>query len=509
MHSVLVHSASSSGLDDLAGHTSDSSSSRPVTRGRSDSLHKRTHDAHAHGQHVTNVAPAAHHDADTNGRSDAHPKRDRGLFLRKLNTQMQRWWIQISAQAHTIRQKRIVFAVLCGCALFVLFCISAVSFNASVRLYHSMFSDACDGVVRQQFQLPRGNPRHPSQCPAHSSHTCVTRNSTTGSQESTDPGQSNCLVLVVPNYVHFVYGLGPVEEFPLLFHLSLASAVNVQKAERVYFHYNRLPTGQWWDRSVEVLGSHLVLHQVPNFDTIFGQPITHYAHKSDVIRLQALIEHGGIYVDLDVIFVRPLTLLRQFHLVMGEEAIAPGWWNAVKTTVGIDSRMEWYARARGINGMANAVIVSEPNNPFVTQWYESYREFEQERWSEQCCEVPLKMANNDPTALLRLSSDSFFLPQYEQLESFFTEDRWDFEGNWLVHMWHHKSETTYLPLYVENLEDILNEDHPITSFKRVARAALKGPRNLKNPEQQAQALEVKRPHQLRKVAQPAMRHRNR
>lgn len=37
---------------------------------------------------------------------------------------------------------------------------------------------------------------------------------------------------------------------------------------------------------------------------VFGNPVWHYAHKADVIRLEALKEFGGIYLDVDVLVTR-------------------------------------------------------------------------------------------------------------------------------------------------------------------------------------------------------------
>ena len=34
---------------------------------------------------------------------------------------------------------------------------------------------------------------------------------------------------------------------------------------------------------------------------IFNNKLTRYAHKADIIRLQKLLEHGGIYLDIDVL----------------------------------------------------------------------------------------------------------------------------------------------------------------------------------------------------------------
>ena len=39
---------------------------------------------------------------------------------------------------------------------------------------------------------------------------------------------------------------------------------------------------------------------------IHGRPLRHHAHQADVLRLQILLEQGGIYLDMDTIVVRPL-----------------------------------------------------------------------------------------------------------------------------------------------------------------------------------------------------------
>jgi hypothetical protein len=73
----------------------------------------------------------------------------------------------------------------------------------------------------------------------------------------------------------------------------------------VYFHYHYEPSGFWW----ETIKPKLTLHQVSIPESIFGNPIHHFAHKADVIRLEVLLEYGGIYLDLDTICVRPLAPL--------------------------------------------------------------------------------------------------------------------------------------------------------------------------------------------------------
>jgi mannosyltransferase OCH1-like enzyme len=47
-----------------------------------------------------------------------------------------------------------------------------------------------------------------------------------------------------------------------------------------------------------------------------GRPLYHVAHKADVVRLQALKETGGIYLDLDTISVKTIDRLLDHPFAM-------------------------------------------------------------------------------------------------------------------------------------------------------------------------------------------------
>lgn len=46
------------------------------------------------------------------------------------------------------------------------------------------------------------------------------------------------------------------------------------------------------------------LRKVRDVTEIWGNPVLHFAHKADVIRLEALKEFGGVYLDVDVLITR-------------------------------------------------------------------------------------------------------------------------------------------------------------------------------------------------------------
>lgn len=104
-----------------------------------------------------------------------------------------------------------------------------------------------------------------------------------------------------------------------MYHLSIAAALLHQKPERIYLHYRTMPHGSWWDDTVKLCGPVLRLRRVPSLNQIFGRPIFHFAHKSDVLRLEILIQYGGIYLDLDMVLVRSLDPLRMMPTVLAEE----------------------------------------------------------------------------------------------------------------------------------------------------------------------------------------------
>jgi mannosyltransferase OCH1-like enzyme len=52
---------------------------------------------------------------------------------------------------------------------------------------------------------------------------------------------------------------------------------------------------------------------------IFGQKITEVFHQGDVAKLEVLREHGGIYLDYDVIVVNSFNPLRRYPATYGEK----------------------------------------------------------------------------------------------------------------------------------------------------------------------------------------------
>lgn len=263
----------------------------------------------------------------------------------------------------------------------------------------------------------------------------------------------------------------------------MAAAFHVQRPERILLHCYNEPHGPWWDETKKLCGNTLELHLLAPVTAIFGRPLRHYAHKSDVVRLEALLEHGGIYLDIDVVLVHSLDVLRVYHTVLAEEgqqhllasvrwplracsaarrltacvrvcvlrcacsAIAPGALNRVLTTLG-DGYGDVWSRARGVSGMANAVILAVPQSPFLHRWYDEYRNFDDSSWDYHSCKLPLLLHQQYPGEAITMAASGFFIPQAEDMPEFLAErsessqaGSWDFDTNWAVHLWNHRMQS--------------------------------------------------------------------
>ena len=192
----------------------------------------------------------------------------------------------------------------------------------------------------------------------------------------------------IPKILHYCFGMAPDfggKPWSLIHFVSVASAVRVIRPEAVYFYYEYEPSGPWWDLTKPLVTP--VKIEAPR--EVFGRPVSHPAHRADVVRLQKLIEHGGIYLDADVVVQRSFDDLLDNSAVLGRE----GFDDA-------DPKM------------ANAIILAEPNAPFLLRWFDEYRTFRGDEgyWNEHSVVIPARLAAAFPDEITVLPPTAFFWP---------------------------------------------------------------------------------------------------
>jgi FkbM family methyltransferase len=200
----------------------------------------------------------------------------------------------------------------------------------------------------------------------------------------------------IPNQFHFVFGLKKQREpFHLVHYLCLESCRRVNNPSAIYFYYHYEPHGPYWD----AIRPYLTLEKVPLHPLVERFRYTNaairpfrYAHHSDFIRLEKLIERGGVYADMDTLFVEPLPPeLFEKPFVMGRENEE---WHDIKG---------WSSAS-----LCNALMMSAPGAEFGRRWLERMGEEFDGSWSNHSTVFPQRLADQFPELIHIEPQKSFF-----------------------------------------------------------------------------------------------------
>jgi hypothetical protein len=184
---------------------------------------------------------------------------------------------------------------------------------------------------------------------------------------------------MIPPLIHFIYVGG--RPFSFIHYLAVLTASTVHRPARLLMHCTEIPAGPWWDQAHALLE----IHRVAPVTAVQGNPVVFPAHQADVIRLDVLRRLGGIYLDLDVISLRPFTPLLDAACVMGIEAGT---------------------------GLCNAVILARPDSVFLQRWQGSYHDFDGSRWNQHSVVVPAELARCHPETIRIAPATAFFYPAH-------------------------------------------------------------------------------------------------
>lgn len=222
----------------------------------------------------------------------------------------------------------------------------------------------------------------------------------------------------IPKILHYTFGMASDfggKPWSLAHHVCLKSAVERISPDRTHFYYEFEPNGPWWELSRNLVTP--IKIEAPR--EIFGRPLNHVSHRADVVRLQKLIQYGGIYLDADVLVHRSFDELLNCKAVLGQE--------------GSDEDA----------GLANAVILAEQRSSFLIRWLEEYRSFRggppgTKLWNAHSVHLPKKLARDYPSEITVLPPTAFFWPIWteEHLQWIFASTRpIPSAGAYANHLW--------------------------------------------------------------------------
>jgi len=201
--------------------------------------------------------------------------------------------------------------------------------------------------------------------------------------------------LVVPNIVHQTYDYQSPNYF---LYLSILTAQRFLKPTKHILWVNiegRFRPGHWsswqanaqpgsWEHDfAELLKSGKVeaktvifpAHPPGNSST----NVNNKAHRSDFLRMEALRDFGGIYIDTDVFVLQSLDPLRVHDFVMGYDNVV----NRDQTAV-------------NAKRLINGVMLSVPNAKFLQVWSSLYTTFDPSSWDYHSSVVPFNLAIQYP-----------------------------------------------------------------------------------------------------------------
>lgn len=236
---------------------------------------------------------------------------------------------------------------------------------------------------------------------------------------------------MIPNHIHFIYFQGD-KPFSLVHHLAVASARARNPDARITIHCDYPPDTPSWIaglRGIEEVD--VVITDRPTH--IYGVPLLHPAHQADVKRLELMLTEGGIYLDLDVICLRPFTDLLGRRMVLARQDSA------------------------GEKGLGCATMLAEANTPLVKRWIEGYdpqrslwKGFRSKgrdtHWSEMSTRYPRMLAQLHPDEIEVLEYQAFYPFGFDQgsLRKLFVDKAPVPAAAYSIHLWEARSWEVYL-----------------------------------------------------------------
>jgi len=207
----------------------------------------------------------------------------------------------------------------------------------------------------------------------------------------------------VPNIVHFVFGSsdsrGGSAEFTFLNYLAVVSALTVQRPTAVMAHCLLEPVGFFWD----LVKTRMTVVQRRDLHSIFSNEISVAAHKVQIIALEALIQHGGIYLGSDVVTLRPYDALMDHDVVMGRGG------------------------AGNTTSFSTSIILASPGARFLWLWYDGFMEYSSATWQKQSETLLAQLAKSNPHLFFAADPHLLSWPHHGG-----AADTTDFSGSYAV-----------------------------------------------------------------------------
>jgi hypothetical protein len=212
----------------------------------------------------------------------------------------------------------------------------------------------------------------------------------------------------VPKILHYTWGAGELRFHQMVCFLS---AYHVIKPYKTIIWYARsAPSGKWWNyvmRNITDFRNRVQLRHYPDPVYIHGRMIGSPEHRSDIVRMRALNKFGGIYLDFDVLVLKPFDPLLVYPMTMGLESS---------------------------DGLCNGIMLSETKSAFLQAWYEEYKTYTHLKWVDHSVKIPFLLARRYPW-LVHVEENTLNKPSWFELDQLYGNKFYDWSKNYAIHLW--------------------------------------------------------------------------
>ena len=251
----------------------------------------------------------------------------------------------------------------------------------------------------------------------------------------------------IPRIAHYVFGLRPEPEpFHLVHYLAIRSCLEMVQPDEVRLHCHHLPFGRYWDRLADdVLIDHVEPVRAVSEKRYEDLDVARYAyaHHADFVRLDALAKHGGIYADLDTLFVTRLPgRLWRAPCVIGREADVPLPGQTVPRPA-----------------LSNAVMMSMPNSKFIEAWRSEIGDALDGTWANHSCFLANDLAARLPDDVHVEPQRTFhaFEPTREGIALLLERAAPDLDGivgiHLMAHLWWDEDRRDFSDVHAERIDE--------------------------------------------------------
>ena len=227
----------------------------------------------------------------------------------------------------------------------------------------------------------------------------------------------------IPKIIHLLY-FGETE-FYNFHHRCIHSMLQYMPEYEIRIYNAKEPVGNtYWDDIKKQ--PRINIHKIDPPVFFDGFELKHFQYKADVTRLEVLYEHGGVYLDIDMLIVRP------FH-----EVFKSGH------SFYISEEREGSA-GRGSGALINAFLASKPKNEFIKLWLNEFKSgLRLGIWAHHIRDSNKQLLENHPHYMhkyrIRVLDWKLFMPlHWQDTEAFIRSEMIPYEfpaESYGTHLW--------------------------------------------------------------------------